>query len=53
MLEASWIGRFSNFIGIFSPRALDTAIPANRIWLCFPPEQRLPQYIKDFDGSAS
>ena len=40
-------------IGIFSTTALDAAIPVNRTLLCFPPEQRLPQKYKDFDGSAS
>ena len=37
-------------IGIFSPRAVDAAIPVNRTLLCFPPEQHLPRKCKDFEG---
>ena len=40
-------------IKIFSPRALDAAIPVNRTLKCFPPELRLLRKCKDFDGSTS
>ena len=39
-------------IRIFSPRALDTAIPVSLALLCFPSEQRWPWKGKDFYGSA-